>query len=822
MKKFIFIALFFLSLADVFSQCVTTNTFVNIDICEGDSLFLQGTYRVGSSGPWFDTVASVDFCDSVLISILHLIPTERTSLTIDLCEGDSVLHSATYHTAPAFLYDTLTSIRMCDSIIETELVLLPVYTTSINQDICEGDSVLHSGVYYSGTDIFYDTLTSVLLCDSIIETVLNEIPTLRTVDSIEVCAGEYKYLEGWYRGAPSGPWVDTLSSVSSCDSIVETYLILVAEKKVSVTQYLCASDSVLHSGSYYSAPNVLTDTLSSIYLCDSIIETVLSLFPVDTTRMNQYICFGDSVLHFGTYYKAPVFLYDTLVSSNMCDSIIETALLAFPSDTATFHYNLCEGQGMNIAGTYRTSPSGPWYIYTNSINGCDSLKEIYLFALPKDTIIEVSICEGESHLIDNNSYTEAGAYAYHTENIYGCDSIVTTNLTVVPKPVVDAGVDQSFCTIQPVLVVGIVTGGFTTGSWTTRGTGSFSMGSGTTITYLPSSDDEINKSVSLILTSTNNNICTPVSDSILVMFDQADLQVITGTVFYQGSPTTSGEVRLISKDGNGPLDILEVDKVNLDSDGNFLFTEVINGTYLIKALGDTAIYKNVATYYNATEHWGEATEIVLNNDCNDTLFGSNVDLIDYENNNGEGKIYGRIVRGSSNLDDDPVSGVNITLKDFSTGIISDAKISNNGGVFIFPSIKNGDYYLDADLMGYEMESFESLTFADWNNDYIITICVNDSLASISLCSQFVNSISTYEVPNVFEVFPNPSSDVVIVKFISDKMYDIQLVDINGKIVYTASEKSTDSTIDVSVFDSGIYTVSIYSEDVYYHQKLIIR
>lgn len=102
-------------------------------------------------------------------------------------------------------------------------------------------------------------------------------------------------------------------------------------------------------------------------------------------------------------------------------------------------------------------------------------------------------------------------------------------VTVTPQPLVTAGSNQLVCSNSSVTLSGLVSGGSTTGNWTTSGTGTFTPGS-TTLngTYTPSAGDILAGQVKLILTSTNNGGCLPVSDTIDISF--FDLPVVNAGV----------------------------------------------------------------------------------------------------------------------------------------------------------------------------------------------------------------------------------------------------------------------------------------------------
>jgi hypothetical protein len=84
---------------------------------------------------------------------------------------------------------------------------------------------------------------------------------------------------------------------------------------------------------------------------------------------------------------------------------------------------------------------------------------------------------------------------------------------------VNAGPDQSFCTPANVVLNGSVSGGTTTGIWSTLGDGTFSPNATTlNATYIPGSTDISKNKIVLVLTSTNNSVCNAATDSLNVFF----------------------------------------------------------------------------------------------------------------------------------------------------------------------------------------------------------------------------------------------------------------------------------------------------------------
>ncbi len=100
-----------------------------------------------------------------------------------------------------------------------------------------------------------------------------------------------------------------------------------------------------------------------------------------------------------------------------------------------------------------------------------------------------------------------------------CDAdSLTIQVTITPAPVVDAGISDTICATNGFIPLnGIITGGASTGQWTTNGTGTFSPNNNSlNANYIYSLQDRTNGFVKLYLTSTgnSNNTCNAVIDSV--------------------------------------------------------------------------------------------------------------------------------------------------------------------------------------------------------------------------------------------------------------------------------------------------------------------
>lgn len=101
----------------------------------------------------------------------------------------------------------------------------------------------------------------------------------------------------------------------------------------------------------------------------------------------------------------------------------------------------------------------------------------------------------------------------------GCSNSATVKIIITKVANVNAGPDQSFCVPTNTVLNGTVTGGTTTGIWSTLGDGTFTPNATTlNATYNPGTADIANKKATLVLTSTNNNVCSASTDTMNIIF----------------------------------------------------------------------------------------------------------------------------------------------------------------------------------------------------------------------------------------------------------------------------------------------------------------
>lgn len=185
-------------------------------------------------------------------------------------------------------------------------------------------------------------------------------------------------------------------------------------------------DTVLSGGSFESpgAPNSLANAAYINYMKNSCLPFTSIAVSIDTA-----ICNGDRIFAGGTFQTTAGSYYDTLRGAG-CDTIRRTNLSIIPSSTMSQSISICFGETTIINGIPR-SVAGLYRDTLTSYRGCDSIINTTLVVDTIKTFTRnVSICNGESFFAGGAFQNTSGMYYDSLIANSGCDSILTTNLTV--------------------------------------------------------------------------------------------------------------------------------------------------------------------------------------------------------------------------------------------------------------------------------------------------------------------------------------------------------------------------------------------------------
>lgn len=293
-------------------------------VCAGESYWFNGK-TLTTAGTYIDTLTTASGCDSIVTLKLHIRDEIRTSLSQEICYGDSLLFGGKYRTQSGTYNDTLTAISGCDSIVTLALHIRDEIRTPLFRRICYGDSLFFGGTYRTQSGTYIDTLTDISGCDSIVTLTLQIRQEIRSILYQEICHGDSLLFAGQFR-TQSGTYTDTLTTLLGCDSIVILNLRFKPEIKTTLHQALCYGDSMLFAGHYRTHDGTYTDTLTAAEGCDSIVVLQLTINPEIHSTIYRRICEDESYFFNNQYFNKSGFYPDTLQAAAGCDSIVTLEL----------------------------------------------------------------------------------------------------------------------------------------------------------------------------------------------------------------------------------------------------------------------------------------------------------------------------------------------------------------------------------------------------------------------------------------------------------------------------------------------------------------
>jgi gliding motility-associated-like protein len=311
-------------------------------------------------------------------------------------------------------------------------ITIHITTSSIFQQtktICEGQSLTVGDTTYRTTGIYSRIIKKIEGCDSIVNTNLTVINSIKRTRTLTICEGQ-SVTVGDTIYKTSGTYSKRFINTTGCDSIVTTILIVKSTIKKSQTLNICTGQSIMVGDTTYKTSGIYIKKMLTTEGCDSIVTTNLTISnPIQKTQTLN-ICQGESISVGDTTYRTTGNFVKKLISITGCDSIITTNLTVNGSIQKTQTLFLCEGQSIRVGDTtYKTS--GNYIKKLQSSTGCDSIVTTQLTVsktIEKKQVL--SICEGQSVAVGDTLYKTSGIYIKHIKLQGGCDSIVTTQLEV--------------------------------------------------------------------------------------------------------------------------------------------------------------------------------------------------------------------------------------------------------------------------------------------------------------------------------------------------------------------------------------------------------
>jgi len=199
----------------------------------------------------------------------------------------------------------------------------------------------------------------------------------------------------------------------------------------TVNLSFCQGGSVLINGKVISTPGVYRDTIPAFNKCDSIVVYNVTVDNLKQKSESISICQGDSVFLGGMYRKVSGSYKDTIKVTNGCDTLLTTQLDVSPIARTNEIINRCDGESVVINGqTYLADAVIIDTLQTS--DGCDSIHVTTLNFSPSIITNEsYTLCQGESVMINGVSYSSNVDFQYVKSSASGCDTTVNVIVQVV-------------------------------------------------------------------------------------------------------------------------------------------------------------------------------------------------------------------------------------------------------------------------------------------------------------------------------------------------------------------------------------------------------
>ena len=270
-----------------------------------------------------------------------------------------------------------TTFYVTQTLYNTESPVVPInirLTNSSNATqnlkICTGQSVMIGDTIYKTSGTYTKKLMARNGCDSTITTQLTVFPAYKSGQSLSICEGE-SISQGDTVYKTSGTYLKIYKTTNGCDSTITTNLTVSKTKTLNQTLKICSGESITVGDTIYRTTGQYTKRFASLGGCDSLVNTLLTVYPVQKINRTLTICDGETLTVGDTTYKTTGIYIKKLKTTEGCDSTIMTNLIVNSSKSTLQNRTICEGEMVTVGDTaYKTT--GKYIKRFKSINGCDS------------------------------------------------------------------------------------------------------------------------------------------------------------------------------------------------------------------------------------------------------------------------------------------------------------------------------------------------------------------------------------------------------------------------------------------------------------------
>jgi gliding motility-associated-like protein len=230
-----------------------------------------------------------------LSSTVTVLPSYNTTISQLICEGETYLFAGNPYNQTGNYSVINQTVNGCDSISNLNLTVNPIYTETVNQSICQGETVNFEGISYSSPGTYQVTLNSSQGCDSVRILNLTLLNTSSSTWNVIEC-GQYAWNSQNY--TTSGSYTFTTLNNNGCDSVAQLNLTIRPIYQVTIDTALCQGESYANNGTTFNQTGNYTIPLQTINGCDSTISINLIVYTIPAAPIltaNQPECPGEEL-----------------------------------------------------------------------------------------------------------------------------------------------------------------------------------------------------------------------------------------------------------------------------------------------------------------------------------------------------------------------------------------------------------------------------------------------------------------------------------------------------------------------------------------------
>lgn len=403
---------------------------INASICQGET-YTENGFNLNQAGTYTDTLTSYTGADSIIVLNLLVYPIYNDTITAEICQGEIFTQYGFSESETGIYTHQSLSINGCDSLFTLNLIVNPIYDTTFNVEILEGQTYDFNGHELNVSGIYYDTLQTIKGCDSTFILNLVVHPNVQTTIEAEICNGE-TYLENGFSQSESGTYYQYLQTVYGADSTVVLNLTVHPLYNDTIDVEICQGETYTQYGFNENQSGIYTNHSLSIYGCDSLFSINLTVNPIYNDTITAEICQGETYTEYNFNVNTQGVHTQRLQSVKGCDSLFSVNLIVNPIYDTLIVDSICKGLTYTLNG-FNVSEAGDYTLNLQSVKGCDSIVHLSLRTIDFLDTIYAHICEGETYDLNNFNENTTGIYVDSLQSWWGCDSVVVLNLTVHPN-----------------------------------------------------------------------------------------------------------------------------------------------------------------------------------------------------------------------------------------------------------------------------------------------------------------------------------------------------------------------------------------------------